>query len=322
MKQVWKAIDNWFFGHGSPVTIGVFRAIIGALCFANLAMILPFFEDWFTERGFVPVALNDRYLGQSIDFHGLAVPRINLLAGATDSGFTLGVYLATMAACLLMSLGLFSRVATVLAAIGLVTLHHRNALILHGGDTILRVSILYLALAPTGAAFSLDRLLARRAGKAPEQPAQVSLWPQRLMQVQISVVYLTTVWHKWGGHYWRDGTAIWYPLNLNEFDRFPIPDWMLTAPAVMAATYATLFTQLGLATLSYCRPFRKWILLAGVGVHLFIEYAFNIPLFAFLMISTYVTFYEGEEIAAWWDRVKNRFGNRNSTSSKPKAAHV
>jgi hypothetical protein len=41
----------------------------------------------------------------------------------------------------------------------------------------------------------------------------------------------------------------------------------------------------------------------------------NIPLFAFLMISMYVTYYEGEEVSAWWEQMKSRFGRKAQTAT-------
>jgi hypothetical protein len=197
-----------------------------------------------------------------------------------------------------------------------VTLQHRNPIILHGGDLILRVSLIYLAWAPCGLACSLDRLMALRRGKAGPEPPRVSLWVQKLMQYQVAIVYFTTVWHKWRGHYWLDGTATWYPLNLNEFDRFWLPSILSDNKIALAvSTYGTLATELALATLVFYRPLRKWVLLAGVGLHGFIEYAFNIPLFGFLMVSTYVCFFDGEEVSAWLKRWRDRLLRRKARQS-------
>jgi hypothetical protein len=41
-------------------------------------------------------------------------------------------------------------------------------------------------------------------------------------------------------------------------------------------------------------------------MHGYIEYRFNIPLFATIIIGTYVAFYDGEEITAWAQRVGER----------------
>jgi hypothetical protein len=41
-------------------------------------------------------------------------------------------------------------------------------------------------------------------------------------------------------------------------------------------------------------------------LHLGIEYRFNTPLFAFLMIAQYIAFYDGEEVSGWARRVGAR----------------
>lgn len=295
----WHKVDHWWFGFGSPVTLGVFRIVMGFLVFVNLAMIGVDFEKWFTERGFVPVAAGEFYFGDE--------PRLNLLAGVTDSRITAAFYILVTLSALTTCLGLFTRLSTIVLALGLITLHHRNGIILHGGDLVMRFGAIYLALAPSGAACSLDRILRLWQDRAPPIPASVSLWPQRLLQFQVAIIYFTTVWHKWFGTYWRDGTATWYPLHLKEFERFWLPDFVREWPPIIyATTYGTLIVELALATLVFFRPWRKWALLGGVGLHLFIEYAMNIPLFAFLMISTYLAFFEGEEISGWAERMGHR----------------
>lgn len=302
-----RELDRWMFGWGSPVTMAVFRIIIGSLCFINLAMIGVYFDSWFSEKGYVPIRAAERWSGDLV--------RLNLLDGVTDSRITAAVYIATMVAALLTALGLFTRVSSILLYILLTTLHHRNPLILHGGDTALRCACLYVAIAPSGAAVSLDRLLALRKQPGLLVPL-VSLWPQRLVQIQVAIVYFTTVWHKWFGAWWKEGIATWFPANLREFDRFPVPEFIDRQPFLAITTYGTLLVELSLATLVFYRPFRKWVLLGGILLHGGIEYRMNIPLFAFLMCSLYVAFYEGEEVAAWWDRLKARFNRRKVNSAQ------
>lgn len=310
-KSFWRSIDRWWFGYGSPVSLGVFRLVIGFLIFVNQVMIGIDFEAWFTERGFVPAEMGAFYLGQE--------PRLNLLAGVTSTPITLAFYILVTLAALTTCLGLWTRVSTIVLALGLITLHHRNAMILHGGDLVMRFGAIYLALAPSGGSCSLDRLIGLWKGKAPAVVAAVSLWPQRLLQFQVALIYFTTVWHKWFGTYWRDGTATWYPLHLKEFERFWLPDFMREwLPFITVTTYGTLVVELALATLVFFKPWRKWALLGGIGLHMFIEYAMNIPLFAFLMISTYIAFYEGDEVTAWAKRVGERLSRFRATIRLPK----
>ncbi|MCB8932039.1 MAG: HTTM domain-containing protein [Fimbriimonadaceae bacterium] len=296
-----RSLDRWFFGYGSPVTMGLFRILFAGLAVVNLLMVALYFNSWYTQSGYSPMEVTRLYAGDDW--------RINPLRNVAETPWIAAFYAAVVVAGILTTIGLWTRVSSILFAIGVVSLHHRNLLILHGGDTLMRVGLIYVALAPSGAACSVDRLLALWRGKAQVPHRAVPLLGQRLVQFNIALLYLTTVWHKRGGTFWFDGTATWYPAHLPEFHRFWVPEALENSLwFVQLTTYGTLAVELALATLVFYRPFRKWVLLAGLAMHAFIEYRFNIPLFAFITTSTYVCFYEGGEVAAW----ARRFGARLS----------
>lgn len=294
-----KSADKALFGWGSPVTFGVVRMVTGFLALVNFLMISIDFEAWYTEKGFVPVWHSQKLAGNQL--------RFDLLWNVTDSRITAAFYVLLCVACLFTFLGLFTRIASIAMFLLIVTFHHRNTDILHSGDTLLRQMAFFVMIAPSGKACSLDRVIGLWRGKAPIVLPDVSIWPQRLMQFQVTIVYFTTVWHKWTGTHWRDGTATWFVPQLHEFDRFPMPPFVDQQPFVMIATYGTLLIELGVAFLAYAKPMRRWILLAGVFLHAGIEYRFNIPLFSFIMCSTYLAFYDGEEFSAFARRIGERF---------------
>jgi hypothetical protein len=62
---------------------------------------------------------------------------------------------------------------------------------------------------------------------------------------------------------------------------------------------------------------RKWALLGGLGMHFFIEYSMNVPLFAFMICSGYICFYSGEEITDWFRRLGERFQKFRTTVLTP-----
>ncbi|MBS1724576.1 MAG: HTTM domain-containing protein [Armatimonadetes bacterium] len=289
-----RSINEAIFGYVSPVTMGVVRMVTGFLALVNFLMISIDFEAWFTEKGFTPAWHAERW--------GDKIWRINLLAGQTDSRVTAALYVLLCVSCLLTMLGLWTRISSIAMFVLIVTFHHRNPMILHSGDTLLRLMSFYVMIAPSGVACSLDRLIKLWKGKAPIDLELVSAWPQRLMQFQVTVVYFTTVWHKWTGTHWRDGTATWFVPQLHEFDRFPAPAFMDRQPFVAVTTYSTLLIELAVAFLAYAKPLRKWALLGGVALHAGIEYRFNIPMFSFIMVSTYLAFYEGAEVSSWAKR--------------------
>jgi len=325
-------LDHFWFGTGSPVAIGVIRILIGFWALTNLLMVSIDFRAWFTERGYVPFEFAMRKmpnlggrLSGPYDWFQLPfdVPRVSLVnffgLGASEPWMAF-VYLLTIVAALTTTLGLWSRVSTILLALGMVTIHHRNGFIVHGGDTVMRVMVLYLAIAPSGAACSLDRIIGLWKGRLSPTVPSISLWPQRLIAFNVALVYFTTFWHKMRGDLWRDGTATWYPARLNEFDRFWVPSFLDNPPVIYLTTYGTLATELALGTLVFFRPLRKWVLLAGLMMHAYIEYSMNIPLFAFVICSCYVAFYDGEEVTSWFRELGKKFDRFRVRVWTPKGA--
>lgn len=303
LKSFWESLDKGVFGYGSPVALGVLRVILGGLSFLALLLQAPLFGDFYTEHGLYPTEFAVRWSDGLLRFNPLVEMR--------SDGLTLVVFGLTMVAALLTCVGLFSRVATIALFLGVVALNHRSPDILNSGDTLIRQFLFFLAIGPSGAAVSLDRVLKLRKGLAPEVPADVSLWPQRLFQFQLAIVYFTTVWWKMMGTHWRDGTATWYPARLHEFDRFPYPPFIADVPMVYVSTYGTLLVELALATLVFAKPMRKWVLLAGVLMHGWIEYSMNIPFFSAIIVTGYLSFYDGEEVSGWFERLSAKIGRPN-----------
>lgn len=295
VKEFFRNADKAMFGPVSPAAFGVFRFFTGLWASLVLLQMLANFTSFFTEQGLYPVEFATRWNGD--------VGRWNPLILTTDSRVAMAFFVVSILAAVLTCVGLFTRIASIVLFLGVVAIDHRNPDILNSGDTLLRMFCFYVAIGPGAAAYSLDLWLARKRGKADKYPATVSAWPQRLVQIQLAVVYFTTVWWKMLGEKWRNGTATWYPARLHEFDRFPYPEFVKDMPMVLITTYATLFVELALATLVFAKPFRKWVLLAGVGMHLWIDYSMNIPFFSWVIISGYVCFYEGDEVEAWFKKL-------------------
>ena len=170
----------------------------------------------------------------------------------------------------------------------------------------MRICCLYVAVAPSGRACSLDRLTGLWKGRISAGPPLVSMWPQRILAYNVALIYLTTTWLKWEGVMWRAGTATYYTSRIQEFHRFPVPSFMGEFPFVYFATYATLAVEFALGTLVFFKPLRRYVLIAGLLLHVEIDYSMNIPLFSLLMVSTYVSFYDGEEVSGWARRLGRR----------------
>ena len=321
LKETLTSINQYWFGYGSATALGVFRALMASLTTVSLIMVSLDWDAWFSEQGYVPILIGQRFVGWRVPIGfgtNWTLPRIGLLNGVTDPRVGIAIFAGTVLAGILTALGLWTRVSSILFALGLVSIHHRNAASLHGGDTVMRVCSLYMAIAPSGAAVSLDRLIGIWKGKLSKKPVMISMWPQRLISYNVALLYLTTTWLKWGGGMWRDGTATYYPARLAEFHKFSVPEWFNDFPMVYITTYGTLFTEFALGTLVFFKPLRKYVLICGVLMHLHIELSMNIPLFSYLMVSTYVCFYDGEEVTAWAKRLGSRLAKCHAKLSLPR----
>lgn len=308
-KTLLRSLDSYWFGHGSPTTIGLLRIILGFLSLANCILLGMHWESWFSEKGYVPAWLGQLWLKPSVPVwnDGPNLYRIDLLNGITDPRITIPFFCLVAFFSFTTMLGLWTRFSTVALALGVLSLQNRNGEILHGGDSVLRLGVIYLAIAPSGLACSLDRMIGLWKGRIASGPVRVSLWSQRLVCYNVALVYFTTVWLKFDGELWRNGTASFYPARLAEFYRFPVPSFINNVPFIYVSSYGVLLTEFALGTLVFFRPLRKYVLTAGILMHGWIEYSMNIPLFSFLMIGSYICFYDGEEIAGWASRVGNRF---------------
>jgi len=190
---------------------------------------------------------------------------------------------------------------------GLSAMHNRNGQIVNGSDIVYSVMAFYLILSPAGAVFSVDRLIRLARGKEPEEPKLIVPWAQRLMQLQVSIIYLAAVLSKATGNLWVTGMAVYYPINYPELRRFPLPHlgtddvWLINM-----LTYGALAVEFALVFLVWHPRLRLYVLTAGVLLHLGIEYSLNVPLFAGIMIVSYMTFITDRD----WYKLKRSLKRR------------
>lgn len=207
-------------------------------------------------------------------------------------------------------LGFYTRAAAVLAFILLHSFQYRNLFVVNSGDTLLRVLSFYLMFAPAGAALSIDRWRnhRRRFWEFPKRAP----WALRLMQLQLSALYLFTVWEKVQGETWNDGTAISYALRLDSFVRLWAPSWILESlPIINLMTFGTLALELALAFLVWNRWARPWVLALGVAMHLMIEATIEVGFFGFAIFVVYLAFVPADTMSTLLLRLRARLGRSN-----------
>jgi hypothetical protein len=201
--------------------------------------------------------------------------------------------------------GFMTRTSLLLVYLGLSSMQLRDPYILNSGDTLLRVTGFFLIFAPAGAAISVDRLIRIWRGKEGVTVPLSAPWAQRLIQIQTSIVYITTFWWKSFGPKWVNGTSVYYALRMREFARFPVPDFLVyNRLFIKAATWGTLCVEASAGVLMWIKEFRYYVILLVISLHAGIEYTMNIPMFEWITVSTLVTFVYPEDLARFWARVR------------------
>jgi uncharacterized membrane protein YphA (DoxX/SURF4 family) len=276
--------NRFFFEPESPLPIAVYRIVLGLVVLFCHALLLPETMDWFGHRGIVSPETALKLSGGG----GLNLLRI---LPPTDASvwFVLAV---SCAAAISVTIGFFTRASTVVLFLTLISLHHRNTLILMSADSFLRIATFYLIFSQAGAALSVDRWRRARRGFDQGPPRPAAPWAMRLIQLQLSFLYLHAFVWKAMGTMWLDGTALYYTARLPEFWRFPVPYMLEHMWTIQWSTWLTLVVEFALGTLVWIKELRYPVLLAGVLLHAGIEYSMNIPLFGMVMVSAYITFIE------------------------------
>ncbi len=249
----------------------------------------------------------------------------SLLDLSSSPAAVMGLVAVLVAAAAALVLGFHTRLASVVAFVVLLSFQRRNPFVDNGGDALLRVLGFSLMLAPAGAALSLDRWRSW-AGSSWECPHRAP-WALRLMQVQMSIVYLLSVWEKVQGTTWNDGTAVSYALRVEELTRIILPGWITESLVVVnLLTYATLATELALGVLVWNRRARPWVLAAGVALHVGIEATMVVGFFSLVVLVGYVAFIPPETmnrvVVALRDRLAGWAGRFHAESRKDTGAGV
>ncbi len=297
--SLFRGWNDFFFKPQRPTPVALYRIVYGALNVLSVWLSRPGWLDWYGPHSVVSLQTAHRLANG---------PRIDVIAilPQTDAAMYafFWVYLV-LAICL--TLGFMTRLSLVLVYICLSSVHVRDIYILNSGDSLMRVTGFFLMFAPAGAAFSIDRLWRVWRGKeGPDIPLK-SPWAQRMIQIEMSLVYISTAWWKSLGRLWINGTAVYYSMQLYDFKRFPVPG--LYSPLFMKlAAWGTLVVEFSAGILVWFRDLRYYVLLAALLLHAGIEYAMVIPLFEWIMVGTFVTFIYPEDLTRAWAYIRRRVG--------------
>lgn len=291
--------DRFWFEPFSSTPIAIYRILHGLLVLQLIFVHLwPDALSWYG-----PTAV---YSPESTFVHFWnREPLFNLLSVLPSHAWTIHAFFAVFAlAALSQTLGVRTRISCLTVFLCLVSLHHACPVNINAGDVFMRLTSLFLSLSNAGDSLSIDSLRNRSQVTSRSEKSQ---WATRLIQLQLNIVYLHAFYTKSIGLCWQNGSAVYYAVRLDDFTRFPLPPLLDQSCMLQALTWMTLVIEFALGCLVWFRPFRYWILLLGVALHLGIDYALNLPMFEWLMITALVVYVYPKHLDDLLSRLTARF---------------
>ena len=292
-REIVAAFDRFCFDPIDLRPIGAMRVVYAVLLFVNAACWGPDLLLWFGESGVMPYA-SARALGDpdTLTLFGL-LPKSDL---SVQIGY--GLLLVHI---VLLGLGLWSRLQALGTFVWLVSFQHRHVMLFDGEDTVFRLLGAALVFLPIAQCYSLDAWRARRRGQP--YPRHGTAWALRLVQLEMSAIYLSTGWEKLRGTDWVEGTALYYVSRLDDlFGHFPIPTALLESlTALKLMTWSVVAMELSLPFLLWIPRTRRLGILLAAALHLGIEYSMSLFLFQWVMLLGLLSFVRPGDLAALRD---------------------
>ena len=325
--------NRFWFTATDPATLGFIRILAGAMLFYTHLVWTRALEQFFGPYSWTSPAAARSFLGDNgfawSYFWWIDSPTVLWLA-----------HFAALVVFAMLTIGLFSRVTSVLAFICAVSYIHRVPGSWFGLDQINIFLAMYLMVGPSGAAYSVDRWLAkRRAGGAPlaivpSVSANVAI---RLLQIHMCIIYFYAGLSKMQGGSWWAGAALWGAFANLEYQTLDMT-WLATWPVAIAfLTHSTAYWEMFFPALIWPRIIRPIWLAFAIPLHLGIGICMGMMTFGLAMLIGCASFLPPEFVrtiidgrqsrggqggAAEEPRVSIRVGKSRQTNARPPRADL
>ncbi|MFC8876212.1 HTTM domain-containing protein [Streptomyces ardesiacus] len=134
-----------------------------------------------------------------------------------------------------------------------------------------------------------------------------------VIMAEACLIYATAGWYKIQGSRWQDGTAVYYPLNLDYFSPWPALSDALAAngTVIMLITYGTVAVQVAFPFTLFNRRIKNVLLAVMMTEHAVIAVTLGLPFFSLAMIAADAVFLPTSFLRRLGDRAA-RAGNRTA----------
>jgi len=290
--------NRFWFMPADPATLALIRILAGAMLFYTHLVWSLDLEAFFGPNGWLsPEAVGwfqrDGYAWSYFWF-------------IQSPAMLWTVHLLALLVFALLTLGLFTRLMSILAFVATLSYIGRVPGALFGLDQMNGMLAMYLMIGPAGARYSLDRLLAQRQGKVarPVEPSVAANVAVRLIQLHMCVIYLFAGASKLTGQSWWDGNAMWLAFGNLEYQSLDMT-WLADWPRLVnVMTHLTIVWEVYYCALIWPRQLRPIMLVLAVPVHIGIAACLGMMTFGLVMLIGNLAFVSPAIVRAMVERKK------------------
>ncbi|MFO7565193.1 MAG: HTTM domain-containing protein [Enhygromyxa sp.] len=316
-----RALDRLLSGQEDAFALGLLRAVIAGLLCLSALLHVGAVGEYFSDESMI--------YGR---FAELAFPsRWSLFFTIHEPAAVRAIWAVGVLALGLWTVGLFTRVSSVIGMLVWISMYGRHPLLYAYPDQLAVMLGVLLTLMPAGRGFSLDARFRGRGGTVP-------VWCRRIIQLQLAIVYTATGFEKTGDTWRVEGTAIWYTLTSpynRHFDIGPLlaalQPWLLRPLTFLVLIWEVSFggflayhwardmigrrlpawgARARRGQLGWPIPDLRWLFLGfGVALHAGIQLGVYVVFFSPLIVGTYLCFFDSDELRQAGARLR-RLGER------------
>ena len=283
LNVVYNSFNNFFHSDNGNYSISLCRIFIGLVTF-YIFCDMNNHKKYFSPFGYFPIGfrkgLNFYPSFFDIDIKGVSMPSVIFYIGALSS--------------LMLTIGFLTPVFCLLTFLSLASFINRNPYCFHSGSSLLKLILFLMIFSKSGQELSIDKYLNFE-----------NLFPtfnffEKLIQIQIAVMYIKTSWFKLNNTSWQDGAALHYVRynkNYSKIDRYVPFDFLFSNPSFLKfGCYLVVFTEMSIGFLSLTSDFSLIAVILGFILHLTFIYFMRLRDFPYICMASLLIFIPSELI--------------------------
>ncbi|MGE5195244.1 MAG: HTTM domain-containing protein [Deltaproteobacteria bacterium] len=284
-------LKTFFFARELPYGMALMRISLPAVLLVDIVRRWPYAREFYSTDGATAPLFENFGYPHFLPFFAAPV--------------AVGLYTALVLFMVASAAGWFTRISMPVATALYFYFTMLDCLSTISKYTVMATHLLLLlSLSNCGDLWSVDSWLRRRRLRrefpgAPLPAVRGPVWPQRLAQILIGMIYFGAAITKLHTPEFFSGDQLvsWMMTYINN--EHPLGDYLLQYPLLVSVScYITFFWELTFIFLVWGRKMRWWLLAVGTAFHLMTWLTLGLIIFPLVVSAAYMVFLQERDVRA------------------------